>query len=575
MFINAEPRIVSNGFETFVPFHRVESSHQRLVEMTNNDVNAWSVYRPVASSTSDHWGQHIDDFGNEILSVNQSSRARYMTLTNCQQVQSPYGGYFQEASLAVPRQPVDYPKTSYAHAHQIQYQPSKKPTASEQSYQNSGSDMNCLQKQSPMLSHDYPQWSLGRGRGSFAEFSRIRNVLKDFPCQTSIESNPATFASASSSQLLESSYQEETLRLGANFNLDRTSPSTVHSSYSPLTTSVNPQSLIADLDNSHSSSTKTGWWPESLRDDRDGNHGTYGFPLAYDGLPKCQAQQPQQQYSNQWNAGTQAVDDWTAQAIASTTISPKVLTLNVSSAPLSSSVSSQGAIVGLSASCTVASSSEDVSDSGPDIPAVIQPQQPQLRIHRQRQILPDAGPISRRIVPVLPSNDYMSNRNTKKRSTKIAKSGNHTRGKASPVPITLATAKQIPSRRAEATAPRSSEPKRIEPKPASPTPPQSYTNLPQSSSTAQATHHRDAKDDFLVKSKLAGMSYKEIRRQGKFSEAESTLRGRFRTLTKHKAARVRKPEWEENDVSPLCSADCDVADLKIDSTSEEGRPKAD
>ena len=60
---------------------------------------------------------------------------------------------------------------------------------------------------------------------------------------------------------------------------------------------------------------------------------------------------------------------------------------------------------------------------------------------------------------------------------------------------------------------------------------------------------RTEKDNFLVQSKLAGMSYKEIRRKGNFTEAESTLRGRFRTLTKHKAARVRKPEWNENDVS--------------------------
>jgi hypothetical protein len=62
-------------------------------------------------------------------------------------------------------------------------------------------------------------------------------------------------------------------------------------------------------------------------------------------------------------------------------------------------------------------------------------------------------------------------------------------------------------------------------------------------------HFRDVEDDFLVRSRLAGMSYKEIRRQGNFPEAESTLRGRFRTLTKHKAARVRRPEWTDNDVS--------------------------
>lgn len=60
---------------------------------------------------------------------------------------------------------------------------------------------------------------------------------------------------------------------------------------------------------------------------------------------------------------------------------------------------------------------------------------------------------------------------------------------------------------------------------------------------------RAAKDDFLIRSKLAGMTYKEIRRKGNFSEAESTLRGRFRTLTKDKEARVRKPEWQDNDVS--------------------------
>jgi hypothetical protein len=73
MFINAEPRVVSNGFEAFIPFHRAESVHQRLVEMTNNDVNAWSVCRPVASSTSSIWDQQVDDFGNENFSVNTSS----------------------------------------------------------------------------------------------------------------------------------------------------------------------------------------------------------------------------------------------------------------------------------------------------------------------------------------------------------------------------------------------------------------------------------------------------------------------------------------------------------------------
>lgn len=62
---------------------------------------------------------------------------------------------------------------------------------------------------------------------------------------------------------------------------------------------------------------------------------------------------------------------------------------------------------------------------------------------------------------------------------------------------------------------------------------------------------RMSKDDFLVRQKQMGMTYKEIRRMGGFTEAESTLRGRYRTLTKSREARVRKPEWSEKDVSCL------------------------
>jgi hypothetical protein len=422
--------------------------------------------------------------------------------------------------------------------------------------------MNLLQKQSPMLGHDYPQWSLGRGRGSFVEFSKIRNVLKDFPCQTSIESNLTTLTPVSSAQLLQTSYQEEALPLGATFNMDRTGPSTTYRSYSPMTTSVDPQSLVTGFDNGNGPSTKTGWWPQTLSDNRYRDQVTFGLPLTYDGLPKCQTQPSQQQYCDLWNSVTQGADDWTAQAIASSTISPKELTLNVSSALSSSSGSSQGAMMGLSGPSTIASGSEESSDhSGPATLAVVEPPP---RPHKPRQILPNSVPTSRRIVPVLPSNDFASNEKTKKRPTKVAKSGNNNRRKSSPLPTSTPSTKHLSSWRAGVAAPR---PKKIEPKPVTPEPEPPRTSLPQLSATAQAIHHRDAKDDFLIRSKLAGMSYKEIRRQGKFSEAESTLRGRFRNLTKHKAARVRKPEWDDNDVSHVCFLVRELADLKADSTS--------
>lgn len=62
---------------------------------------------------------------------------------------------------------------------------------------------------------------------------------------------------------------------------------------------------------------------------------------------------------------------------------------------------------------------------------------------------------------------------------------------------------------------------------------------------------RSIKDDFLISCKLAGMSYRDIQREGNFKVAESTLRGRYRTLTKEKEERVRKPKWNELDLKLL------------------------
>lgn len=66
--------------------------------------------------------------------------------------------------------------------------------------------------------------------------------------------------------------------------------------------------------------------------------------------------------------------------------------------------------------------------------------------------------------------------------------------------------------------------------------------------TAQAAE-RSRQDEFLIRSRRAGMTYRDIRREGNFKEAESTLRGRYRTLTKPKEERRRRPEWTGKDVS--------------------------
>lgn len=61
-------------------------------------------------------------------------------------------------------------------------------------------------------------------------------------------------------------------------------------------------------------------------------------------------------------------------------------------------------------------------------------------------------------------------------------------------------------------------------------------------------HYSDERNAFLIDCKRRGLSYKDIKRVGGFKEAESTLRGRYRTLTKTKDQRVRKPKWQSKDV---------------------------
>lgn len=62
---------------------------------------------------------------------------------------------------------------------------------------------------------------------------------------------------------------------------------------------------------------------------------------------------------------------------------------------------------------------------------------------------------------------------------------------------------------------------------------------------------RSEKDQFLLEARAKKMTYKEIREIGGFTEAESTLRGRYRTLTKARHARVRRPHWTQADVSEV------------------------
>lgn len=75
------------------------------------------------------------------------------------------------------------------------------------------------------------------------------------------------------------------------------------------------------------------------------------------------------------------------------------------------------------------------------------------------------------------------------------------------------------------------------------------------SSTVNHPNEQRQRDEFLIRMRQQGVPYREIKRRGRFREAESTLRGRVRVLTKEPGERVRRPEWTTADVST--AAPCD------------------
>ena len=390
--------------------------------------------------------------------------------------------------------------------------------------------MNSYENPSPMLGTNYSQWSLGRGRGSFAEFSSIRNGLKGLAYQGSTDSN-----------LIRSTSQPDDISTFGEGSGDNTSPSTAYSGYSSPAASAASQAFAhVDMESSRGPSAATVWWEQNLRSNKGQYHNEWA--MNNEDMAKIQHEHQHERY-DVWNSGRSSMNHWTSESIAPSTISPKALILNVSPAAPPSSTSNKCAVPELSESDSVASLQDSVM-SRPEALVVIE-QQP---IRRPRQALPDSVPASYRIVPVLPSNDVASSKSPKRRHVKVTGVGNHSHRNRSPSPIITAPVVHSSSRRSATAPQKSSRPKKIEPMPGTPAT-QPWNNNSQTTAMTQAMHHRDAKDDFLVRSKLAGISYKDIRRQGKFIEAESTLRGRFRTLTKHKTARVRKPEWDDNDVS--------------------------
>lgn len=425
---------------------------------------------------------------------------------------------------------VNFPIVSYTDELQSEFRLYQRHAMLQQTYDGSALDMSSVGNTSPMLGVDHSPWNLRRRQGSFAEFSDLHNGLKNAG-QSSTEDHLISLASTSSLEHPQSPYQSLSgSSTDSVLKADKASPSTVYSNYSSPGAGIDQQALAYLASESCEATTKNAWWQQVSRQDKDQTQDIYGMCVPHDGLHDPFTTQQQWNY-NVWNIPAGSTSHWVSTQTVPATVSPKALTLNVPPAPLSSSGSSLGRALSISDSNTDSSSGDDNPESSGA--ETFSQAEGTERINRGRQPLPDAVPWPRNSFQVLPSNGVIWG--PRKRQPKAKSRDDDDDESINPFAISSANGRVASSKSIGQTALQLLVPKPVDPN-------KVQQQVPQD------TLDRDAKDEFLVKSKLAGMSYKDIRRQGNFVEAESTLRGRFRTLTKHKNARVRKPEWCENDV---------------------------
>jgi hypothetical protein len=390
--------------------------------------------------------------------------------------------------------------------------------------------LNCFQDSSPMFRSENQHWSMR---------TPDKNIFNmDTSSQSLFLRSPNIFASRPLPPLprssIPSSVPPNGLIGGSDFDSDRASPSTVYSTYSGGGGSLTSDSMAGSFNSlAVQDDAISAWWPEVARSTGLGQLDTI-MPLSFDGFP------------GSWDENSNALLQFTQQSAPPGTISPKELTLNVCAFSIGSSALST---IGSSRSMATSASSVLGDPSTPaasiQVGEIANISDPGNQNPDTRRKLP-SHPLSNANVPILASNDRGTAKGDKKRSH-ASRGSNSTREERRPE-------NRRSSKNATTTA--KPTPKRLEPKPEQKSLPPDTPAISVKIETTTSINRtkinqitrRESKDEFLVKSKLAGMSYRDIRRQGGFTEAESTLRGRFRTLTKDKAERVRRPTWDENDV---------------------------
>ncbi|CAD6447570.1 a2333052-5ccc-479d-96c1-1e7bf8818402 [Sclerotinia trifoliorum] len=524
MLNNAEPRIVSDGFDVFVANHCMIPVQETFFEMNSN--NAWSINNP---PTPEGWEQNFENFRD---------------YKNFPLFQNTSGDFCQDTTALSTDQESERQRTSTHAVICPRQEPNKGHSFSiplhpaPSMVQDYGS--------SPTLGIDYSHMNMDHGRRSFAAFQNCRS------------STPSSIVQVSSSTISPAIH---------HFSSDSTSP---NATYSDLPTSAT--SLTNTNDSIESSSAvphdglANGWWSDRGVNhmNRINNHtggisgfGFYETPSLSDGLPRVQDEQ-REIMTDYWNHTYLPASNWPPSPFIPSTVRPKALNLSASFASSVSTATTEcSQISAYSSESTAVVSSPEYTPS--PSPTGEQSVANQARQTRARQMLPSSRPARNSNARIQP-NDRTNPDSHLEPQLVTKRPAKHRRGKAE-TPIISAVANTrshtIIKDPVVATTPKNNVPK----------------GVPPSTIGDAKLRGRSEQNEFLVRSRRAGMSYKTIRSSGKFTAAESTLRGRFRTLTKDKKDRVRKPEWTENDLRLLSKAVKEIGRNMSDGSEPQGEWK--
>ncbi|TGO23430.1 hypothetical protein BPAE_0133g00230 [Botrytis paeoniae] len=487
---------MSNSIEFFFTNHCVvPSMPEPLFEM---DSNAFSVVNPPAAKG---WEQNFESFRdhkNFPLFQNESGAL-------CQDT-TPLSGN-REGNNNSPKTP------TYAVLHPRRH-PSKAHSYSIPLHL--APNMTQVYGPDSTLGVDYTQMGIDQGRGSFTAFQNCKTSTPFSMAHRSFSGNTSTTDRFSNDNITPSIDYDDLHKS----NTDRLD------TYESLASgSVTHDGILGDW-----WSIENGSLMNKINDHSSGMVASYDIPIVPDGLPRPQNEQLEN-LEESWNDGWVTESEWAPAPFVPSTIKPRALNLSASFTSTASTRASSQASA-FSPESTAVTSTSDYTPSTSPAEELSKDHTPQSR---SRHMLPSSRPIRNDIPNRFDGDETATDRPVRNRHSSAS------------TPISA-----IRNTRSHRTIKNDFEIKHSN---VPLTPKKDFLDGKSSSPIGSAPLlTRFEQNDFLIRSRQAGMSYKAIRFNGKFTAAESTLRGRFRTLTKDKKDRVRQPKWTEDDIQLLSKA---------------------